>query len=70
MEIPYQNLNKETLTKVIESYVMREGTDYGDFSYSLADKVRQVKSQLESGKAILTFDPETESCDIVPKGGF
>ena len=66
MEIPYDKLSPEVLHGVIEEFVTREGTDYGHKSYSLADKIEKVKVQLENGTAQIVFDPETESCSIVP----
>ena len=53
------------LHAVIESFVLREGTDYGEKEFSLADKVARVHSQLRSGEAKIVFDPESESVTIV-----
>nr|BFF12571.1 hypothetical protein GCM10025699_38740 [Microbacterium flavescens] len=39
MIIPWQDLDPETLDNLIESFVLREGTDYGEHERSLADKV-------------------------------
>ena len=69
MEIPYQKLDPETLRGLIESFVLREGTDYGEQEYSLQDKVEQVHSHLKQGLAAIVFDEETESCSIVAKAG-
>jgi uncharacterized protein len=62
--VPYGELKAELLHAVVESYVLREGTDYGEREYSLQDKVRQVISQLERGEAQIVFDPETETVSI------
>ncbi|MBD3668869.1 MAG: YheU family protein [Kangiella sp.] len=56
----------ETLTAVIEEYITREGTDYGEQEYSLQDKIDQVRSQLERGVIKITFDPESETCTLMP----
>jgi uncharacterized protein YheU (UPF0270 family) len=52
---------------VIESFVLREGTDYGVHETSLEDKVAQVLIQLRRGEARphITFDPATESISVV-----
>jgi uncharacterized protein len=50
---------------VIESFVLREGTDYGEREYSLEEKVGHVLRQLERGEAGIVFDPNTESVQIV-----
>ena len=65
MDIPHSQLARETLRGVIESYVNREGTDYGAIEKSLDEKVADVLVQLEGGDAKIVFDPETESIDIV-----
>ena len=64
MDIPYKELEKETLTAIIEEYISREGTDYGVQEYSLEQKVQQVMSQLARGDIVVTFDPESETCDL------
>jgi uncharacterized protein YheU (UPF0270 family) len=53
------------LRAVIESFVLREGTDYGEKEFSLDQKVARVKLQLERGEAQILFDPETDSVAIV-----
>ena len=53
---------------MIESFVLREGTDYGQREYSLEQKVAQVRAQLERGQARIVFDPEsnTVTIEVVP----
>jgi uncharacterized protein YheU (UPF0270 family) len=63
--VPYTDLPNELLHAVIESFVLREGTDYGEKELSLQDKVARVVGQLKSGKARIVFDPESESVSIV-----
>jgi uncharacterized protein YheU (UPF0270 family) len=63
--VPYTELAAELLHAVVESYVLREGTDYGEKEYSLTDKVAHVISQLQRGEAQIVFDPETETVGIV-----
>ena len=67
MKIPYEQLEKETLRSIIESFVLREGTDYGDQEYSLDEKIEHVMQQLKRGKVYLTFDEKSKSCNIVPQ---
>ena len=59
------DLEPDTLRAVIESFVLREGTDYGVHETSLEDKVAQVLMQLRRGDAHITFDPATESVNLV-----
>jgi hypothetical protein len=65
MEIPYTELSAETLEAVIEEFITREGTDYGQQEYSLQSKIEQVKGQLQRGEVKITFDPESETCSLI-----
>jgi uncharacterized protein YheU (UPF0270 family) len=63
--IPHTDLSAEALRGVVESFVLREGTDYGEREISLDQKVAQVLRQLERGEARIIFDAERETVDIV-----
>jgi hypothetical protein len=63
--VPHRELSPDALAGVVESFVLREGTDYGDREYSLPEKVAHVMRQLERGEAQIIFDPSTETVDIV-----
>lgn len=65
--VPYTELAADLLHAVVESYVLREGTDYGEKEFSLEDKVAHVLRQLRRGEAHIVFDPETETVGIVRK---
>lgn len=64
MEIPYTAISKEALLGIVEEFVLREGTDYGAQEYSLEQKIEQVLAQLKAGKIRLTYDEETETCNL------
>jgi uncharacterized protein YheU (UPF0270 family) len=66
IEVAYTDLSPDVLRGVLESFVLREGTDYGEREYSLDEKVAHVLRQLERGEARIVFDPNTESVQIVP----
>ena len=66
VEIPHTELAPETLRAVVESFVLREGTDYGEHDVPLERKVADVIRQLERREAVIVFDPKTESIDIAP----
>ena len=67
MEIPHRELAKDTLIAIIEEYVTREGTEYGETDIPLQEKIDQVIEQLERGEALITFDPESETCSLISK---
>lgn len=64
--VPHADLSAEALRGVVEAFVLREGTDYGERDVSFETKVAQVVRQLECGEARIMFDPVTESVSIVP----
>jgi len=67
--VPLQQLPAETLRRLVESFVLREGTDYGERDVALGDKVADVLRQLDRGEAQIVFDPASESIDIVAMRG-
>jgi uncharacterized protein len=67
--VPHTELVADVLRAVVESFVLREGTDYGEREYSLDEKVARVIRQLERGEAHIVFDPDTESVDIAVHRG-
>jgi uncharacterized protein YheU (UPF0270 family) len=64
------DLAPDTLRAVIESFVLREGTDYGQHETALDDKVAQVLKQLRRREAYVVFDPNSESVSIVVARAF
>ncbi len=66
--IPHAELSPDALRGVIESFVLREGTEYGEKDFSLEQKVVHVMRQLEQGEAQIVFDPNSEGVDIVVVG--
>jgi uncharacterized protein YheU (UPF0270 family) len=63
--VPHDELSPSALRGVIESFVLREGTDYGDRDVPLDEKVDAVQAQLERGEARIVFDPASGTIDIV-----
>jgi uncharacterized protein YheU (UPF0270 family) len=64
--VPYQELSPEALRGLIESFVLREGTEYGSRDFTLEEKLAHVHRQLERREAQIVFDPNTETIDIIP----
>ncbi len=63
--VPYAELSADALLGVIKSFVLREGTDYGEHEVTLERKMAQVRAQLESGDAQILFDPSSATANIV-----
>ncbi|EOE7086168.1 YheU family protein [Enterobacter hormaechei subsp. hoffmannii] len=70
MIIPWQDLSPDTLDNLIESFVLREGTDYGEHERSLEQKVSNVKRQLKSGDVVLVWSELHETVNIMPRNAF
>jgi uncharacterized protein YheU (UPF0270 family) len=63
--VPYATLSEAALDGLIEEFVTRAGTDYGRTERTLAEKIADVRRQLERGEATIVFDPESETVNIV-----
>lgn len=70
MQIPVDRLDPETLTRVIEEFVSREGTDYGQANPDLLAKVEGIRRKLKSGEAVLCYDEVSESCHILSREAY
>ena len=66
VEIPFEQLEANTLIALVEEFITREGTEYG-METPLNDKIEQVLSQLKTGDAVITWNTEMETSNIVLK---
>nr|WP_219610844.1 YheU family protein [Pectobacterium brasiliense] len=55
------------MDNIIESFVLREGTDYGEQERSLAQKVEDIRGQLQSGEVVLVWSELHETLNIMPR---
>lgn len=67
LEIPWQDINADTLDALIEEFVTREGTEYGEQDVSLARKVAQVRAQLARNDVVIVFDELSESVNLMTR---
>ncbi|RDL43620.1 YheU family protein [Marinomonas piezotolerans] len=65
--IPHDTLDPETLENVLNDIVTRDGTDYGEYDLSLEQKRLQALKSLHSGEAVLVFDTESETIQLISK---
>ncbi|PIO91705.1 hypothetical protein CBI55_22860 [Pseudomonas syringae] len=66
MLIPYDQLEPDTLTRLIEDFVTREGTDNGDET-PLQTRVLRVRHALTKAQAVIFFDLESQQCQLMLK---
>lgn len=55
MIIFWQDLDFEMLDNLIESFVLCEGIDYGEYECLFVDKVVDVKQQLKCGEVVFVW---------------
>ena len=67
MLIPHRELSAEALQSIIEEFVTREGTDYGEMEVALATKMARVRRQLDQGLLAIVFDAHEGSVNLVEK---
>lgn len=67
MIIPYAQLSSDALQGLIEEFITREGTDYGEEEMLLSVKVEQIKQLLRRREVVVVFDIATESVSILPR---
>lgn len=65
IKIPHDQLSSQALIGVIEEFVTRDGTDYGEVEVPLETKITQVLRLVKSGRAVIVFDQENETCNIL-----
>ena len=66
MLIPYDQLEADTLTRLIEDFVSRDGTDNGDDTPQ-ETRILRVRLALGKGQAVIFFDLESQQCLLLPK---
>lgn len=67
IEVPYDQIAPETLRALIEEYITRDGTFYGNIEMPMNQKIDMVINQLKSGEATITWDLSLQSGDIMLK---
>lgn len=67
MRVPPQAIPAETLQNLIEEFVTRDGTDYGEREISLSERVTQVERLLAQGEMAIWFDEATETVSLLTR---
>ena len=65
--VPYDQLSPGTLEAIIEEFVTREGTDYGETDIPFERKIERVKREIKTGRALIVFDTSMQSCNILSR---
>ncbi len=67
MIINPKDLPADTLDGILESFIARDGTDYGEVETSLTQKLAMLRPQIVDGDVLILFDPVTEEINLVTK---
>ena len=66
MQIPFKKLQKDVLFELLKEIVTRDGTDYGATERATEEKISEALSALETGRACLYWDADTETASLQP----
>lgn len=67
VEVPVKTLSPAAVQGLVEEFVTRDGTDYGEHEHSLEDKMQTVMQKLNRGEVVIVFDPDSETCNIIAR---
>ena len=67
MAIPMDSLSGEALAGLVEEFITREGTDYGEREHSLDEKRATVMRQLGRSEIAIVYDFESESTTLITR---
>jgi uncharacterized protein YheU (UPF0270 family) len=65
--VPPQRLQADVLQALLEDYASRDGTDYGEREFTLAEKVERLQRQLHNAELHILYDVDSEQWDLVPR---
>ncbi len=60
VQVPVECLQPDVFAALLEEYASRDGTDYGARELSLAEKVANLRRQLDAGDISLVYDTDSE----------
>lgn len=67
MIIPPESLSAEALQGVLEEFISRDGTDYGESELSLEAKVNRLTPQVMRGEVLIVFDEVLEGVTLMTR---
>lgn len=70
MIIPWQELEEQTLINIMESVILREGTDYGLHEQTFEQKKKALLNRIRQGSAVIVWSELHKSIDIKDKTDF
>lgn len=65
IEVPSDAIDPDTLYRLVEEFVTREGTDYGQQEFDLDTKVQQILAGLKRRQWLIIVDTAMQNTHIV-----
>jgi uncharacterized protein YheU (UPF0270 family) len=65
IDVPYEQIDPQTLRRMIEEFVTADWSDFGAENTELEGKIDQVLKQLKEKRAKVVFNLESKSANIV-----
>ena len=65
IEVPRDQLAADTLQALVEEFVTRDGTDYGENEIALSSKVNQVVNGIKKKEYVIVYHQEMDCVQIV-----
>lgn len=65
MIIPPESLSIDTLDNILEEFISREGTDYGETELSLEQKLALLRPQIMRREVLIVYDDQQQSVNLV-----
>lgn len=70
MIIPPERLTEPVLRGIVEAFILREGTDYGNVELGLEIKVEQLLPQVIKGDVLIVYDEKLESVSLITRHAY
>ncbi len=67
MIIDPKQLTPQALLGVVDNFILREGTDYGQEEMDYDQKREALMRKINNGEAVITFDADTQTITILSK---
>ncbi len=67
IQVPFASLSPDAQMGVVDDFIWREGTDYGQQEISHESKQAQICAQIQKGDVLLVFDPGLQSVTLMTK---
>ena len=65
IDVPYEQLDPQTMRRMIEDFITAEWSDFGAEHSELEGKIDQVLRQLKKKQAKVVFNLESKAANIV-----